>query len=172
MLKNWKMGPRTDINPDPTPPTLPEFGAAELFFTVAAIEAGVVDYKEQAEELRQQARDLAMAQAKAASPPPPPPPPPGSSSTGMLKMSAYCNQTGELGPKLLDEAGIRACYNNYNAVFRIAPEPIREATIEQLSIGARYKSTAEKPFCDYAALTPIHQQLGEEGETPRFVHRP
>ena len=50
-------------------------------------------------------------------------------------------------------------YVNYNQVFSMGPEPIREATVVQLSIGAHYKATWENPFWDPDLLTPFTDRL-------------
>ena len=129
-----------------------------MFWRIGAIRAGNVASREAVARMAQQAHELAVAQAKAGPPQPPQPPPPPQGA-GKVKMSVFCNQTSEIEVDLLDSAGITRCYDNYKKVYHTPPEPIREATVEQLSIGAHFKKTKENPYWDYSLLVPFANRL-------------
>ena len=129
LIGNWRIGD------PPAAPSLAQQGAAKMFWRIGAVRAGNLMSREAVARAAQQAHELAVIQAKA----PPPPPPPNvatAAASNKVKMSVYCNQTSELEIDILDSAGITRCYDNYKKVYHLPPEPIREATVEQLSIGA------------------------------------
>ena len=137
VIANWRPG-------DPAAaPALPLLGAAKMFWRIGAIRAGILSSRETVERDNQRAHDLAIAQAKA---PPLAPSPPAAGASGKVKLSVYCNQTSEVEVDILDAAGVTKCYDNYKKIYKLAPEPIKEATIEQLSIGAYFKKSGENPY--------------------------
>ena len=150
LVRNWRIGE------PPAAPSLVQQGAAKMFWRIGAIRAGTVASREAVARIAQQAHELAVAQAKAA---PPVPPPPVAAGVGKVKMSVFCNQTSDVEVDLLDAAGIAKCYANYKKVYHLPPEPVREATVEQLSIGAHFKKTKENPYWDYSLLIPFTNRL-------------